>query len=68
VPVAGDIMRLRKSLRTIVVCALLEGGALLGAPMKVEQLQELLRSLSQPKAAQTEREEDDKGDGGRDHL
>ena len=51
-------MRLRKSLRTIVVCALLEGGALLGAPMKVEQLQELLRSLSQPKVAQTERKED----------
>lgn len=55
-------MSLKRYLRTIVTCALLEAGALMGAPMRVEQLQELLRALSQPKVAQTNPEEDQKGD------
>lgn len=55
-------MSLKRHLRTIVTCALLEAGALFGAPMSVEQLQELLRALSQPKVAQTNPEEDQKGD------
>ncbi len=55
-------MSVKRHLRTILTCALLEAGALMGAAMRVEQLQELLRALSQPKIAQTNPEEDPKGD------
>jgi hypothetical protein len=44
---------LKKRLRTVLVCLLLESGALLGAPMRMEELEDLLRSLSQPKVAAT---------------
>lgn len=55
-------MSMKRRLRTILTCALLEAGALMGAAMRVEQLQELLRALSQPKIARTDPKEDRYGD------
>ena len=52
-------MSLRKRLRTVVACLILEAGVLIGAPVRVQEVEELLRSLNQPRVAQTDPEEDE---------
>ena len=41
--------------------AMAEAGVLMGVPVRVEQVEELLRSLAQPRIAQTDPEEDEEG-------
>jgi hypothetical protein len=52
---------LRRRLRTLVACLVLQGAALLGSPMKVEELQELLHALATPKVARTRPDGTDSG-------
>lgn len=57
-------MSLRRRVRTVLACVVLECGALVGVPMRFEELEELLRSLNEPKVAQAgpqEREADGNG-------
>jgi hypothetical protein len=42
-------MRLPWRLRTLLVCAMLEYAALIGSPMRPEEIQELMRLMNQPK-------------------
>jgi hypothetical protein len=40
-----------KRLRVLFVCAVLEMGVLVGAPMRPEEIQELMHQMNQPKIA-----------------
>jgi hypothetical protein len=55
-------MSLRKRLRTICACLVLEAGVLLGVPVRVEQVEDLLRSLNQPRIARSDSQEAAKDD------
>ncbi len=55
-------MRLSTRLRTLLVCAMLEYAAMIGSPMRPEEIQELMRQMNQPTLAHTLREENDSGD------
>ena len=46
----------------VVACLILEAGVLIGVPVRVQEVEELLRSLNQPKVAQTDPEEDEASD------
>lgn len=45
-------------LRTILCCVVLQVGALVGVPMRPEQIRDLMQALNQPQLAQTNPEED----------
>ncbi len=51
-----------RRLRTVACCAILELGTLIGVPMRPEQIQDLMRSLSTPKIAHTTPEASHRGD------
>ena len=57
-------MSLKNRLRTIACCVVLQAATLIGVPMRPDQVQELMRSLNQPKLARTTPEEK-KTDGAR---
>jgi hypothetical protein len=42
---------LRKGLRTLFVCLVLEFGVLSGVPMQARELEHILKALNQPKVA-----------------
>jgi hypothetical protein len=52
---------LRKRLRTLFVCLVLEFGVLSGVPMQARELEELMRQLRQPKLAHVLPSEEDEG-------
>lgn len=54
-------MRVSSRLRTILMYAMLEYAALMGSPMRPEEIQELLRTMNQPRL--THVVPDDEGDG-----
>ena len=56
-------MRVPARLRTILVCSMLEFAALLGLPMRPEEIEELMRTLNEPKVARTIPSEADNDDG-----
>lgn len=56
-------MRVRSRLRTLLVCMMLEYAAMMGSPMRPEEIEDLMRQMNQPKLAHVLREEDDSGDG-----
>lgn len=56
-------MSVKERLRTLVCCVTLEFGALMGIPMRPEQLRDLMQTMNQPKIAQTTPDETDNGDG-----
>jgi len=55
--------RVRARLRTVFVCCVLEFGALIGLPMRVEEIEELMHTMNQPKIAHTIPVERDSSDG-----
>lgn len=55
-------MSLRRRLRTVLCCVVLEFGALTGVPMRPDEIQSLLQALNAPKIAQTDPEENAQGD------
>ena len=56
-------MRVPSRLRTILVCSILEFAALVGLPMRPEDIQELMRTMNQPTLAHVIPEESESGDG-----
>lgn len=56
-------MRVSSRLRTLLVCAMLEYAAMMGSPMRPEEIQALMHQMNQPKLAHVLRDEDDSGDG-----
>ena len=56
-------MSIRQRLRTIILCFVLELGALSGVPMRPNEIEDLMRTLNQPKVAHTIPDESKKGDG-----
>jgi hypothetical protein len=56
-------MRLSPRLRTILVCAMLEYAALVGSPMRPEEIAQLMRNMHQPKLAHVIPDKNDHGDG-----
>jgi hypothetical protein len=55
-------MSITRRLRTIMCCTVLEIGALMGVPMRPEQIQELMHAMNVPKVARTDPEESLSGD------
>lgn len=56
-------MSIKQKLLKVLSSATLLGGLLMGAPMRPDEIEELLHRMNQPKVAHTLREEDDTGDG-----
>jgi hypothetical protein len=55
-------MSIKRKLLDILLCLVLGAGSLMGLPMRAEEVEELMRSMNQPKVAHTLREESDTGD------
>ena len=55
-------MSLKSRLRTVIVCSVLEFGALLGIQMPPEKIRTLMDALNQPKLAHQLPSEEDDGD------
>ena len=55
-------MSLKRRLRTVACCVVLQVATLIGMPMRPEQVQELMHSLNQPKLARTTPQEKKKDD------
>lgn len=55
-------MSLKQRLRAIVLCLVLGMGSLMGAPMRAEEIEELLAATNQPRISYTLRDENDQGD------
>jgi hypothetical protein len=53
---------LKERLRVVLACAALEFAVLIGAPMRPDQIQELMHQMNQPTIAHVLREDDDAGD------
>ena len=58
-------MSIRNRIRTLACCIVLQAATLIGMPMRPEQVQELMRSLNQPKLARTTPQESRKDDARR---
>jgi len=57
--------RVRQRLRTILVCGVLEFGAVIGVPMRPEEIEALMHTMNQPTVVHTIPDEHDTGDDGR---
>lgn len=55
-------MSLKRSLRNVIACCVLEFAVLTGIPMRPEHVKELMQLMNQPKLAQTDPAESDSGD------
>ncbi len=55
-------MSLRHRLRTILVCLVLELSALIGMPMRPEEIVDLMQTMNTPKVVHTIPDEDNTGD------
>ena len=55
-------MSFKKSLRTVFACLVLEAGVLMGAPMRPEQIRELMRQMNLPTIAHVLPDAPDSGD------
>ena len=55
-------MSLKKRLRVLLACAALEFAVLSGAPMRPDEIQELMHQMNQPTLAHTLPGENDAGD------
>ena len=54
-------MSIARRLRTVVCCAILEVGTLIGVPMRPEQIQDLMSAMNVPKVARTNPDDADSG-------
>jgi hypothetical protein len=53
---------MKHKLRTLFLCLTLLAGSLGGAPMRPEEIEELMHTMNQPKIAYTIRAESENGD------
>ena len=56
------VTSIKNRVRTVLICAALEVGALAGVPMRPEQIVELMNAFNQPKLAHVIPGENDDGD------
>ena len=56
-------MSLKDRLHVVMVCVVLQFGVLSGVPMRPDQIEELMKTMNQPKLAHVIPTEDDEGDG-----
>jgi len=56
------VVLLMKKLRVLLVCLTLQVGVVLGAPMRPEEIQDLMHQMNQPKVAYVLPSENDSGD------
>ena len=61
-------MSIRRRLRTILVCVVLEWSALIGMPMRPEEIVDLMQMMNAPKIVRTTPDEHDAGDDPSDPL
>jgi hypothetical protein len=52
----------KKKCRVLLVCLVLQAGVLVHAPMRPEEIEELMHRMNQPKVAHALPTEDDDGD------
>jgi hypothetical protein len=52
----------RTRLRTVLVCAVLEFGAMIGLPMRPDEIETLMQTMNQPTITQTLPDESENGD------
>jgi hypothetical protein len=57
-----SLKTIKKRLRVVFVCTVLNFGALAGVPMRPEEIRELMQTLNQPKVAHVLPSENDGGD------
>jgi hypothetical protein len=57
-----DLVSMKHKLRTLLLCLPLLVGSLIGAPMRPEEIEELLQSMNQQKIAYTIPDESENGD------
>jgi hypothetical protein len=57
-------MSIRRRLRTILVCAVLEWSALIGMPMRPEEIVDLMQTMNTPRVVHTMPDEDETDDPG----
>jgi hypothetical protein len=55
-------MSIRRRLRTILVCAVLEWSALIGMPMRPEEIVDLMQTMNTPRVVHTIPDEGESGD------
>jgi hypothetical protein len=55
-------MAIRHRLRTILVCMVLEWSALIGVPMRPEEIVDLMQTMNTPRVVHTDPDGDDSGD------
>ena len=55
-------MSLKKRLRVVVVCAVLQLGVMIGVPMRPDEIEEMMQQMNQPKMAHILAAEDEDGD------
>lgn len=53
---------LKRRLRVVFVCSMLQWGALIGVPMRPDEIEELMHQMNQPKMAHVLPSEEDDGD------
>ena len=54
-------MSLKEKLRVLLACGVLELGVLMGAPMRPDEIQELMRQMNQPALAHVLPSEEEAG-------
>jgi hypothetical protein len=54
-------------LRVVFVCSMLQLGAMMGVPMRPDEIQELMHQMNQPKMAHVLPTNEDDGDEPHDH-
>jgi hypothetical protein len=57
-----DLVSMKHKLRTLLLCLPLLVGSLIGAPMRPEEIEELMQSVNQQKIAYTIPDESENGD------
>jgi hypothetical protein len=55
-------MTLRTKFRKLIFCAILAGASLGGAPLRAEEVEELMSAMNQPKVAHTLADDAENGD------
>ena len=55
-------MSFRSKLRVLAVCLILQAGVFMNAPMRPDEIEEVMQQMNQPKLAHVLREQDEDGD------
>jgi hypothetical protein len=63
VTIAEDLVSIKHKMRTLFLCLTLLVGSMGGAPMRPEEIEELMHTMNQSKITYTIRAEGENGDG-----